>query len=172
MCSLKILNTLIGGSMRHYILSLVYTAPDWSRSVSGYKSTSCVSGCLRKWTDLDWTHIEMWIRIWIRIRIQIQISCVYTTLSGLNPDTDLDQVVLCKHSFRDSWHANRISDASCCCNHHQWQQTDWQQYSISSPYIKADQVCGQKHGYATSALYWSQAGEASCNNYTQYVWWN
>jgi len=30
----------------------------------------------------------MWIR---RIRIQIQISCVRTTLSGSNPDTDLDQ---------------------------------------------------------------------------------
>jgi len=27
--------------------------PDRSRSVSGYKSTSCVNGCSPKWTDLD-----------------------------------------------------------------------------------------------------------------------
>jgi len=71
----------------HPIISCVYTVPLIQISIE-YKSTSCVSGCSPTWTDLDWIHIDMWIDIWIRIRIQIQMSRV---LSGLNPDTDLDE---------------------------------------------------------------------------------
>ena len=34
----------------------------------------------------------------------------------------------------------------------------WYQYShIPSPYVNAGQVCGQKQGHTTSALYWPQA---------------
>jgi len=99
MCMCVCLSDL-GEAAEHKLCLRCTANPDRSRSVSGYESTSCVNGCSPKWIDLDWTRNEMWIRIWIRIRIQIQISCVYTTLSELNQDTDLDQVVSSKHGYR------------------------------------------------------------------------
>jgi len=91
-------------------ISPVYRAPLIQINPDQYLDTNplSVNGCLPKWTDLDWTPNEMWIRIWIRIRIQIQISCIYTTLSRLNPDKDLDQVVPCKHGYSGYWSCSPI----------------------------------------------------------------